>query len=159
MNTRKKLLAAAEQCVCTDRNEQYGEPEDNFKAIAEFWTTYIKHRCVPENTEVIITPMDVANMMVLFKQARAITALVQKEDTYIDMIGYAACAGECALKGKVSDIYKSMDPVMDTTDRVMMNHMHVPTEEEIKGLCKALRDAGIEVSANIHEKLYGAAKE
>ena len=32
---RRFILEDAIQCVCTDRNEQYGEPEDNFKVIAE----------------------------------------------------------------------------------------------------------------------------
>lgn len=33
---RKEILEAAEQCVCHDRNEQYGEPENNFAVIARF---------------------------------------------------------------------------------------------------------------------------
>ena len=32
---REEILESARTCVCTDRNKQYGEPEDNFKAIAE----------------------------------------------------------------------------------------------------------------------------
>lgn len=34
--TRKEILAEAEKCVCSDRNLQYGEPEDNFNTIAKF---------------------------------------------------------------------------------------------------------------------------
>jgi hypothetical protein len=92
MSTRKELLEAAEQCVCTDRNEQYGEPEDSFKAIADLWNAYLTNRL---KTPIKLEAMDAGNMMVLFKMARAATAKVQKDDTYIDMIGYAACAGEC----------------------------------------------------------------
>ena len=33
--TRKEFLAEAEKCVCSDRNLQYGEPEDNFSDIAK----------------------------------------------------------------------------------------------------------------------------
>ena len=34
---REEILREAIKCVCTDRNEQYGEPEDNFSCIAEYW--------------------------------------------------------------------------------------------------------------------------
>jgi len=91
---RKTVLQMAEKCVCTDRNQQYGEPEDNFDGIAEFWTTYIKNRCVGTGASVEVTSGDVSNMMMLFKIARAMTATEQKADTYIDIAGYAACAAE-----------------------------------------------------------------
>ena len=32
--TRKEILAEAEKIVCSDRNLQYKEPEDNFLRIA-----------------------------------------------------------------------------------------------------------------------------
>lgn len=100
MSTRKELLEAAEQCVCTDRNEQYGEPEDSFKAIADHWNAYLTNRL---KTPIKLEAMDAGNMMVLFKMARAVTAQTQKWDTYTDMIGYAACAGECALQKEKRD--------------------------------------------------------
>jgi hypothetical protein len=37
---RKECLDAAKQCVCSDRDQQYGSPAVNMKKIAEFWTTY-----------------------------------------------------------------------------------------------------------------------
>lgn len=91
---RKTVLEIAEKCVCTDRNNQYGEPEDNFSGIAEFWTTYIKNHCVSGGTSVMIASGDVANLMILFKVARAMAANEQKADTFIDIAGYAACAAE-----------------------------------------------------------------
>ena len=39
--TRKEILAEAEKCVCSDRNLQYGEPEDNFSDIARLWSAYL----------------------------------------------------------------------------------------------------------------------
>ena len=46
MKNAKNILEEAVRCVCTDRNQQYGEPEDNFRVIAELWNVYIRKRCV-----------------------------------------------------------------------------------------------------------------
>ncbi len=95
---RAEILDAAKDCVCADRNRQYGEPEDNFRIIGDLWGRYIAEACIDLSTEdggcrVHIRPVDVANLMVLFKVGRAATADCQKSDTYVDMAGYAACAG------------------------------------------------------------------
>lgn len=39
--TRAELLDAAKKCVCGDREQDYGSPEDNFKTIAAFWGAYM----------------------------------------------------------------------------------------------------------------------
>lgn len=96
MSVREKCLLKAKEIVCTDRNEQYGEPEDNFSVIAEFWSTYINNRYGIYIAD--LDSDDVANMMVLFKMGRITTAGDYKDDSYIDMAGYAACAAECASK-------------------------------------------------------------
>ena len=44
--TRKEILAAAEKCVCGDREQDYGTPENSFRLIAEFWHTYLSAKCV-----------------------------------------------------------------------------------------------------------------
>lgn len=74
------------QAVCVDRNQQYGEPEDNFEVIARYWSTYLK---------MSVSAEDVANMMMLFKIARNTTGK-SKADNWIDVAGYAACGGEIA---------------------------------------------------------------
>ena len=90
---RSKILKQAKKAVCTDRNHQYGGPEDSFKVIAGFWNIYLQAR----NTKKLKT-FDVGNMMGLLKIARSATAGDnQKADTFIDLAGYAACAAECAL--------------------------------------------------------------
>ena len=86
---REEILESARTCVCTDRNKQYGEPEDNFKAIAEMWMSHFKAK----GYDVSITATDVALMLIEFKVARAITAKTPKSDTFIDIAGYAACGG------------------------------------------------------------------
>ena len=90
--TREYILREAARIVCGDRNEQYGEPEDNFRAIADFWETYVRERCVSKGAVVCINAADVAMMMVLLKVARTIGGT--QTETYIDIAGYAACAAE-----------------------------------------------------------------
>lgn len=88
---RKDCLEQAISCVCVEREKQYGPPEDNFKTIAELWSLY---------TETDISAHDVAMMMALLKIAR-IKSGMKKDDNYIDLAGYAACACELSKeKGK-----------------------------------------------------------
>ena len=89
--TRIELLDLANECVCGDRNLQYGEPEDNFSDIAKLWSSYL---------DIDIVPEDVAIMMCLFKIARLKSSCYESKDSWVDLIGYAACGGEIALRGK-----------------------------------------------------------
>lgn len=68
--TRAEVLHRAEQCVCGEREQDYGTPEDNFETIAEFWITYLNRACVDEEGCVYIDATDVAMMMALLKIAR-----------------------------------------------------------------------------------------
>ena len=90
---REYCLDAAKKCVCQDRNNQYGEPEDSFKMIADFWSNYLGY---PINT------VDVAMMMALLKIARVAASKnrLGTADSYIDLAGYAACGAEAAKKLK-----------------------------------------------------------
>ena len=87
--TRKEVLEQASKCVCGQREQDYGSPEDNFNTIARMWTLYLQsaHGNVPA-----LTPKDVAMMMVLLKVARASSG--EHADNYVDIAGYAACAAE-----------------------------------------------------------------
>lgn len=85
--TRKGILAAAEHCVCGEREQDYGTPEQNFASIADLWTTYLAYLSHE------VTPRDVAAMMILLKVAR-IASGHGKMDNWVDIAGYAACGGE-----------------------------------------------------------------
>jgi len=87
--TRKSILAEAERCVCTDREQQYGTPENNFARIANLWNAY--KPCG-------FTAHDVGVMLALLKIGRIASGQI-KADNYIDLAGYAACAGELAAMG------------------------------------------------------------
>ena len=91
---RDEILKTAEEIVTKDRNVQYGEPENNFGVIAEYWSTYLSQH--NGGRAVLLTPMDVALMMVLFKLGRLTTARAVTVDSFVDAAGYVACAGEIA---------------------------------------------------------------
>lgn len=96
--TRKGILDAAEACVCGQREQDYGSPEDNFGTIAELWRQYIQTRCVGPGVLVDLVSDDVASMMILLKVGR-IAGGSLSQDNWVDIAGYAACCVEIATKG------------------------------------------------------------
>lgn len=85
--TRSDILEQARVCVCGHRENEYGSPEDNFKTIANLWSSY---------KDVEFTATDVAMMMALLKIAR-VKGGNATEDSFVDLAGYAACGGEISL--------------------------------------------------------------
>ena len=100
--TRREILEAAAAIVTQDREEQYGKAEDNFGLIAELWASYMRARCCAPGADIDICPEDVGIMMALLKIARIATGQ-PKSDNYVDLAGYAACAGEIAMGGNGND--------------------------------------------------------
>lgn len=98
--TREEILNAAKRCVCHDRNNQYGSPEDNFKTIAYLWTNYLNAGNALRGVGICLRAKDVAVMMILLKAARIATGS-GSQDNWIDLAGYAACGGE--IEGKDND--------------------------------------------------------
>lgn len=90
--TREEILTAAKQCVCGDRDQDYGSPEKSFEMIAALWEAYLRQKCA-DGADVRLTAADVGAMMCLFKLARIATGH-GKADNWIDLAGYAACGGE-----------------------------------------------------------------
>jgi len=86
---REDILDAAKMIVSSDRNVDYGTPEDNFKQIAALWSVY---------KGTLFSPADVAVMMLLLKVARLGTSPA-KLDHWVDIAGYAACGGEVRPQG------------------------------------------------------------
>lgn len=83
MNKREEILTLANKAVNGERQQTYGSPEDSFDRIAHLWSAYLR---------TALTSLDVAKMMILFKLAR--TGERAYLDNWIDIAGYAACAGE-----------------------------------------------------------------
>lgn len=93
--TREEILAEARKCVCSDREEDYGSPEDSFNIIANLWSDYLSEiKNTPAVNRRFLDATDVAIMMALLKIARMTHG--NKADNFIDLAGYAACAGELA---------------------------------------------------------------
>lgn len=100
--TRREILQAAERCVCGDRDQDYGGPENSLALIAALWEPVIRESCVSPGADVRVEPETVALLMALLKIARA-TANPGHLDSWVDLAGYAACGGEIAAerdKGK-----------------------------------------------------------
>lgn len=95
--TRKDILHEAEKCVCGQREQDYGTPESNFETIAQLWSAYME--AAHPNLKMAMnefTAKDVAVMMALLKIARI--ARGSSPDSFVDLAGYAACAGEIASR-------------------------------------------------------------
>lgn len=87
---RTIILDEAKKTITKYRQDQHGNPEDNFAMIADLWRTYTGFK---------VTPEDVSVMMCLLKIARMSTGS-GKTDNYVDLCGYAALAYEMACKEK-----------------------------------------------------------
>ncbi len=88
MNARADILLGAEALVNGVRNNEYGEPTQDFKRTAAMWSTYLG---------IDVTPADMAAMMCLLKLSR-IRWSPEKEDHWMDLAGYAACGWDCVTE-------------------------------------------------------------
>lgn len=93
--TRKEALECARRKVCETGEQSHGSAENSFNDIANLWTAY---------KGIDFSSSDVAIMMALLKIAR-IKNDKDKEDSFVDLIGYAACATEleCNCKENIKD--------------------------------------------------------
>ncbi len=85
-----EILAAATEAVDGDREKTHGDKLMNHQNIAVLWDAYLRIR--PNEP---LTVCDVALMMALLKIARTHSG-EHNPDDYVDLAGYAACAGEMA---------------------------------------------------------------
>ena len=79
---RGSVLAEAADVINGERQDVYGNPEDSFRLIADYWNVYLKLT----SSDIDLRPDDVAMMMVLFKVARE--DLQHKRDNIRDAAGY-----------------------------------------------------------------------
>ena len=91
---RKETLEKAYKCVASQREQDYGRPEDSLGRIAALWTAYYGSK---------FSPVDVAMMMALLKVAR-IKGRHATEDSFVDIAGYAAIGCEVMTGGRVPPI-------------------------------------------------------
>ena len=105
--SRADILDRAKAIVTGEREKQYGKPEDNFAIIAELWGAYTGYK---------FSPVDVAMMMALLKVARIKTG-VGTVDSFVDLAGYAACAGEIAGRGATVRVQTARDAENEETNK------------------------------------------
>ena len=97
-------MSAEEQVteILDDRQGQYGDASDTLQLIADYWNAFLNeitgyHRD-PGASRVELTPSEVAQMMVLFKVARAQRGRWAEHgdptDDILDTIGYATLAAD-----------------------------------------------------------------
>ena len=107
---RAEILAEAKKCVCGEREQDYGTPENNFTTIGYLWSVYIR-AAHPELAYVLpingIGAKDVAIMMALLKIARIASG--SSSDSYVDLAGYAACAGEIVTDKQPKTIKQQLE--------------------------------------------------
>lgn len=87
----RALFKAVETIESKERSDYSNHKLDTFHLIAAFWDQYLFE--VYKKQTRSLTAQDVANLMVLFKLARILNG-VNIEDSYNDMISYAALAFE-----------------------------------------------------------------
>lgn len=109
---RRQGLEKTADIVDGDRNVQYGDPNADFETIAAFWNIFLgrvwerfKFDHDPESTEVnpfddgLIKPEHVAVMMGHVKDSR-ISWSPEKEDHWLDKMGYAACGYDIIMRNQ-----------------------------------------------------------
>lgn len=114
MISRTDILKKADECVTGSRAQDYGEVENNFATIAALWEPYLRAKCLEGEYNLCIAPEDVAMLLALMKIAR-ITSGRYHEDNFVDIAGYAACAGEIAANEE------HKEPVIPKTDGPRIN--------------------------------------
>ena len=87
------ICAKAAELVGGERDRTHGSKRENFRKIAEMWNAYLRIKPAFED----LTEADVGHLMVLLKVARTQHGAFNADD-YIDMCGYAGCAGEIAAE-------------------------------------------------------------
>ena len=80
---RGSILDEAKKTINGERQDSYGNPEDSFMLIADYWSTYLDKE---------LSASDVAIMMVLFKIARQQNQ--HKRDNLVDAAGYLGILGD-----------------------------------------------------------------
>ena len=84
-HSAKALLDEAKDII-GERGFEYGHPAVNIKRISELWSSYFGRE---------IDPLDVCICMALVKISRLVET--PKRDSFVDLVSYAALAGEMAI--------------------------------------------------------------
>lgn len=92
--SRDLVLDTAKGLISGKRDEEYGNPVDNFTAIASLWNAYLSRKQTGN-----LLPHDVAALMMMVKLAR-IANNPKSWDSWVDLAGYAALGAETVENNK-----------------------------------------------------------
>ena len=95
----EEICQRAAGLVGGDRANTHGDKHENHQNIASLWNAYLGWRL--DGT--MLTPKDVALMMALLKIARTKSGRHNPDD-YVDLAGYAGCAGEIAASLREDEV-------------------------------------------------------
>lgn len=90
---RGHVLQKAHEIINGERQDSYGSPEDSFRLIGEYWTSYLIANGWGSSDRLNVTAKEVAEMMMLFKIAR-MSGQKPAIDNYTDLCGYAGIAAD-----------------------------------------------------------------
>ena len=89
MKDRQFFLKTAEELINGPRAKEYGPARKNHERIAQIWSIILEQE---------LTPEQVVACMVGLKLAR-LSEDMTKDDSWVDIIGYAALGGEIINDG------------------------------------------------------------
>ena len=142
MNPREDVLTTAADIVTSDRNLEYGPPEQNFTRIADLWNAFLKGRVDPSAP---VLPYETAILVLLIKVAR-IQVSPEQKDHWVDIAGYAACGWD-ALRAGADQRVPPSPPGSDLDDFTLQELLeevrvrtaetfdltpHAPTQAEVE---------------------------
>ncbi len=87
--SKAELLDAAKALITGDRNETHGDAHTQLSHIALLWNGYLRTDAFDAEKA--------AMMLLLVKLSRSCNGKFNPDD-YIDLLGYGALAGECAIR-------------------------------------------------------------
>ena len=103
---RKDIIKEIEKCVCKDRQNTYGDAEDNFEVIAKLINVMLDKKLYEP-----LSALDIAKINICIKMSRTITSPAHL-DNWIDLGGYAVCGGGIVMsKGEeisVNDSFQKL---------------------------------------------------
>lgn len=92
------ILEEAHSIVTGARNEEYGEPRDDFATSARMMSAYLSRKY---QAPIELTPEDVPALMICVKLSRLANGF--KRDSLLDIAGYAA-TWESVINANIRDL-------------------------------------------------------
>ena len=93
---RGKMLKIAIETINGERQDIYGDPEDSFDTIADYWRIYLESIGVSFDIS-DLSRADIPIMMALFKIAR-MSGQKYTQDNFVDAAGYLGIADDIAAQ-------------------------------------------------------------